>query len=1066
MSGNYSRGSGQAERRDRGGRSGWHRNTAKPRAGQNMKAGSSRGPFSVVLSTEHNAKLEEEKYLVTLNFDAADNSPSWSFGLELPDCRACEGLKPSDLLKVSFAKLEVGIKARAQFVESVLKNGVKLGSKRFHYFGCSQSGLREGTAYMLNRSVQDIDELIGNMGNFDMATSAKMTKRIGLLFSQTKTNCTLDSHHVEEIPDVFTVSGALLTDGCGFMSKKLLDIISRKAKGVHVLYFRKERYKPSVIQFRYQGYKGVLSLQTNMPNGIWIQCRPSMKKFKGSSSTSFGVVKASKPYSFGALNAEYVTLLYELGISKETLMEKQSDHFKFLSSAFTDPEVAFDLFTYHDAFAAAERLVQEGLTAVQSEIRGAVSKELKSMLDKRGRRRVRIIIPESRLLYGVAEPKRLLGPDEVFVRITANGLPQTLTGGFSLVSRNPCLHPGDMRKLKVVDVPEYHHLVDCVVFSTHHRLERSHADEMSGGDLDGDEFMVIFDRDLIPTVEFRPYDYPPAQIPKTEHKVGRLDLVRYFAKFNNSSLGQVKNLYLEWVKAKGADSWEALNLNALFSSCVDGQPIQIPDNLKLLPNTDPDKRSIIEVLTSAAETLANDLTISCLRRNIQASKTSEMHHESKDLLGSLIFSHSRFEEISQFEMLRLIQRTTFTSGDGEIDHSLLAGIDFHGFTVAQRRWTLEKYPKLKFLLKDEVYQSALLGRNDIDLFHLSKSFNGCWRRLYSSESDSRVPFGEAILSSMSSFSRKLLVIDVDDRLTVCLQFEQPLEEGMNILEKSAHVFSTSTGYFRSTRELRSGQYQLDLTQQLFQVYKRGPKQQMSTFLWMSTRPSAMDDVKSNVFGRVSIDLPTLGNKAEEKFNLITKRKINRAEIFVICDELDPEVRQYNLQNDDLCTKEVVEAGSTPRVYRVKLRQDFLGTGPCDDMLTMYKATSAGPGQESAIPELKEDQLLQFLQICHDFHMNHIAVDASLIFLSQENTIIDELKNIPELSCALAMLNKLPDTQAARQCLLRSMHNYRQLGTLPLELITESIEKSPDLWVDLLEFLAVTCCVVSVGSYDS
>ena len=36
--------------------------------------------------------------------------------------------------------------------------------------------------------------------------------------------------------------------------------------------------------------------------------------------------------------------------------------------------------------------------------------------------------------------------------------------GKVVVAKNPCLHPGDVRILRAVDVPSLHHMVDCVVF--------------------------------------------------------------------------------------------------------------------------------------------------------------------------------------------------------------------------------------------------------------------------------------------------------------------------------------------------------------------------------------------------------------------------------------------------------------------------------------------------------------------------------------------------------------------------------------------------------------------------
>ena len=32
------------------------------------------------------------------------------------------------------------------------------------------------------------------------------------------------------------------------------------------------------------------------------------------------------------------------------------------------------------------------------------------------------------------------------------------------VAKNPCMHPGDIRVLNAIDVPELRHMVDCIVF--------------------------------------------------------------------------------------------------------------------------------------------------------------------------------------------------------------------------------------------------------------------------------------------------------------------------------------------------------------------------------------------------------------------------------------------------------------------------------------------------------------------------------------------------------------------------------------------------------------------------
>ena len=80
-----------------------------------------------------------------------------------------------------------------------------------------------------------------------------------------------------------------------------------------------------------------------------------------------------------------------------------------------------------------------------------------------------------------------------------------------MIAKNPCLHPGDVRILEAVDVPELHHLVDCLAFPR--KGDKPHANEASGSDLDGDIFFVTWDERLVPPGKrsMPPMDYSPAE---------------------------------------------------------------------------------------------------------------------------------------------------------------------------------------------------------------------------------------------------------------------------------------------------------------------------------------------------------------------------------------------------------------------------------------------------------------------------------------------------------------------------------------------------------------------------
>ena len=192
-----------------------------------------------------------------------------------------------------------------------------------------------------------------------------------------------------------------------------------------------------------------------------------------------------QPYTYGYLNDEVILLLHSLGITKQVLLQKQQDHLNFLDSAPRDSRLAFRFLASVDQFQLAERLLLEGMEGVRRSLTRCVNAEYGKMLNKRGEQKSRILVPRSRLLFGVCDPRDILRPGQCFVKVTNDdAIARTITGAWVLVARNPCLHPGDLQKFWAVACPELDHLVDCIVFST--QGKRPAADLMSGGDLDGD----------------------------------------------------------------------------------------------------------------------------------------------------------------------------------------------------------------------------------------------------------------------------------------------------------------------------------------------------------------------------------------------------------------------------------------------------------------------------------------------------------------------------------------------------------------------------------------------------
>lgn len=75
---------------------------------------------------------------------------------------------------------------------------------------------------------------------------------------------------------------------------------------------------------------------------------------------------------------------------------------------------------------------------------------------------------EGRVLLGVLDETGTLQYGQVFIMISKNLhedlADKRIINSKVVISKNPCLHPGDIRVFDAVDVPALHHLVDVVVF--------------------------------------------------------------------------------------------------------------------------------------------------------------------------------------------------------------------------------------------------------------------------------------------------------------------------------------------------------------------------------------------------------------------------------------------------------------------------------------------------------------------------------------------------------------------------------------------------------------------------
>ena len=437
------------------------------------------------------------------------------------------------------------------FIIETLKKGIECNGSQYYYLGQSSSQLRHSTCYVMNASLTDLHSLLEKFEDFnDIFPVAKRSQKISLLFSPFQRSLELKPGEYDVIDDVTSILGTyVFTDGCGLMSCTL----SQDVQNLCNL-----PCAPSVIEVKFKGFRGTLVRFNDMPNlKVKALFRNSMLDFSShqnvmSDWNTIGIVGFSQPYSLGYLDTLTMMLLAEGGVSHEYLEALQGNYHDLLERLEDKTYAGYFLrITGKDEL--LQTLEQEGLShSVVRELQNLKIKEIENMKhckivsenEEQGDnyqlqeknckvpemggplcdvtttdtlvedpsatsdevQDFRILIPDSRVVYGVSDPYGQLKHGECFFQPTLHEAEQN---GFSfsefvLVIRRPSYHAGDVRVLKITQGKEaYKDLYDCIVFPT--RGARPHANECAGGRVGGDKYFVSWDQGLIPLFVSSPY---------------------------------------------------------------------------------------------------------------------------------------------------------------------------------------------------------------------------------------------------------------------------------------------------------------------------------------------------------------------------------------------------------------------------------------------------------------------------------------------------------------------------------------------------------------------------------
>jgi len=324
----------------------------------------------------------------------------------------------------------------------------------------------------------------------------------------------------------------------------------------------------------------MISLDTRL-EGEALLLRRSMIKFTGSNASDIEICgSASRPLPM-YLNRQYIKIMEDLGVDPDVFMELQTDAVERLRRT-TLSAVNAASFLERELVGKTARvpwlirkLYYVGFKFLEDPfLRGTVELAVLSQL-RELKHRSRIFVEQGVTLYGIMDETDTLAEGEIYCRTDKEVIIGKVT-----ITRAPALHPGDVQVANAVDVPDespLNALHNCIVFSQ--QGQRDLPSQLSGGDLDGDTYSVIYDPRLLPPRVVEPADYPRVAPKDIGRLVTRKDMTDFFIDFmENDQLGRIATIHTQLADRSGGGTEhpDCITLAEMHSTAVDFSKTGIP----------------------------------------------------------------------------------------------------------------------------------------------------------------------------------------------------------------------------------------------------------------------------------------------------------------------------------------------------------------------------------------------------------------------------------------------------------------------------------------------------------
>lgn len=479
----------------------------------------------------------------------------------------------------------------------ILRDGLQVAGKRFSFLGFSHSSLRSHSVWFVssftddNFIVQSYDTIVSALGKFeDIRVPAKCAARIGQAFSETPYAVPLFDLGIQSryIPDVKNADGSrVFSDGVG--------TISREAMEMFWAHLPARAAAATCFQIRWGGAKGMLALDSRLKGKVFCVRNESMMKYSSNDIMEVGICDtASRPLRL-MLNRQMIKILEDMGTIDTWFLKMQTRELNFLRAVTaqagnTSTFLRYQLIGINMGLPQFIRQIDRmGIdyrrdVFLKTIVEHVVMRELRLLKYK-----ARIPVEKGVTLFGIMDETGYLDKDEIYITFDEGSTPvgRPPPHGLALVTRSPALHPGDIRIATMVTPPAGSPLRDlrnCIVFSQNG--DRDLPSQLSGGDLDGDLYNVIWDPEAFPERQFHPADYPRVNPEPLNREVTRDDIADFFINFMKTDvLGMIatRHLILADVDDQGTRSDDCIKLAELHSTAVDSSKTGIPVNIKSLP---------------------------------------------------------------------------------------------------------------------------------------------------------------------------------------------------------------------------------------------------------------------------------------------------------------------------------------------------------------------------------------------------------------------------------------------------------------------------------------------------